>query len=41
MKSIITDIASLGQDALAKALENKELNISLNYGEAGFDCSTY
>ena len=22
-------------------LENKELNISLNYGEAGFDCSTY
>ena len=27
MKNIIVDIASLGQDALAKALENKELNI--------------
>ena len=27
MKNLIVDIASLGQDALVKALENKELNI--------------
>ena len=27
MRNIIVDIASLGQDALVKALENKELNI--------------